>query len=60
MNLIAPECAPRVGKRRRACKDRTCGLAEITAAEDATKRSNADAQLQTLRLGANDPAGTVP
>ncbi|EHL00079.1 putative Fe-S cluster assembly protein dre2 [Glarea lozoyensis 74030] len=53
---IPPECAPRVGKRRRACKDCTCGLAERIAKEDAAKRSDADAKLQTLKLGADDLA----
>lgn len=51
---IPAECAPRAGKRRRACKDCTCGLAERLAAEENDKISKADAQLRTLKLEAND------
>ncbi|KAL2073731.1 hypothetical protein VTL71DRAFT_11057 [Oculimacula yallundae] len=53
---VPKECAPRVGKRRRACKDCTCGLAQKLEAEDAAKRATADSQLQTLKLGADDLA----
>ena len=46
---LAPECRPTSGKRRRACKDCTCGLAARIAAEDASKRSDADATLAKLK-----------
>ncbi|KAG7137059.1 Fe-S cluster assembly protein DRE2 like [Verticillium longisporum] len=46
---IPPECAPKAGKRRRACKDCSCGLAERLAAEDAAKRAAADAQLGAIQ-----------
>ncbi|KAM0333255.1 hypothetical protein ACHAQA_001915 [Verticillium albo-atrum] len=45
---IPPECAPKAGKRRRACKDCSCGLAEKLAAEDAAKRADADAKLSAI------------
>lgn len=54
LSHTAAECIPKVGKRRRACKDCTCGLAEKIAAEDAAKRVDADQKLQTLKLGMDD------
>ncbi|KAI9835557.1 MAG: hypothetical protein M1819_002008 [Sarea resinae] len=55
-----PECLPKAGKRRRACKDCTCGLKEKLEAEDTSKRSAADGQLRTLttmkKLGRADLA----
>ena len=47
---IAPECRPKPGKRRRACKDCTCGLSQRIEAEDRAKRSEADAQLAKLQV----------
>ncbi|KAI9701551.1 MAG: electron carrier [Candelina mexicana] len=51
-----PECRPKAGKRRRACKDCSCGLKEKLDAEDASKRSAADSALDTIKLGADDLA----
>ncbi|KAI4228993.1 MAG: hypothetical protein L6R36_001230 [Xanthoria steineri] len=48
--VIQPvECRPKTGKRRRACKDCTCGLAQRLEAEDTAKRSTADQQLAKLK-----------
>lgn len=52
----AAECKPKAGKRRRACKDCTCGLAQKLDAEDKAKRANADSALTSLMLGADDLA----
>ena len=66
----AAACIPKVGKRRRACKDCTCGLAQKLEAEDAAKRARAEAQLKkdaatatAVKLSADDLAEvdfTVP
>ncbi|KAI1266379.1 DUF689-domain-containing protein [Xylariaceae sp. FL1019] len=49
--LQAPaECIPKIGKRRRACKDCTCGLAAKLEAEDRARRAKADAGLEILKL----------
>lgn len=61
-HFTATECKPKA-KRRRACKDCTCGLAQRLEAEDNAKREKADAALNTLKLQADDLAEvdfTVP
>ncbi|KAJ5901753.1 hypothetical protein N7495_002281 [Penicillium taxi] len=49
-----PECQPKTGRRRRACKDCTCGLADRLEAEDKERRANADKNLNVLKLASGD------
>ncbi|OAQ59257.1 anamorsin [Pochonia chlamydosporia 170] len=46
------ECQPQ--KRRRPCKDCTCGLAAKFEAEEKERRSQADAGLEAIKLDTND------
>ncbi|KAM3508177.1 hypothetical protein MY11210_006839 [Beauveria gryllotalpidicola] len=53
---IPLECQPKSGKRRRACKDCSCGLAERLEAEDAAKRAETEKTLASFKLAAEDLA----
>ncbi|KAG5980963.1 hypothetical protein E4U55_003444 [Claviceps digitariae] len=46
------DCQPQ--KRRRPCKDCTCGLAAQFEAEEKERRAQADAGLQAIKLDSND------
>ncbi|KAF8541564.1 cytokine-induced anti-apoptosis inhibitor 1, Fe-S biogenesis-domain-containing protein [Trichophaea hybrida] len=49
---IPAECRPKPGKRRRACKDCTCGLKEQIEQEDLEKRTTADKALAAAKAKA--------
>jgi hypothetical protein len=48
------ECQPKPGRRRRACKDCTCGLAAQLGAEDKVRQTEADNALNILKLQSDD------
>lgn len=52
----APECRPKPGKRRRACKDCSCGLSQKLEAKDKAQRATADKALETMKLGSSELA----
>ncbi|OJI85643.1 electron carrier [Aspergillus tubingensis] len=49
-----PECQPKPGRRRRACKDCTCGLAARLEAEEQAEREKADKALNVMKLETED------
>jgi hypothetical protein len=51
---IPVECQPKPGKRRRPCKDCTCGLAEQFEAEDKARQEKANADLNVLKFNSDD------
>ncbi|KAG9969078.1 DUF689-domain-containing protein, partial [Aureobasidium melanogenum] len=54
--IVIPEACKPNGKRRRACKDCTCGLKQKLDAEDKAKREAADSALKTMKLDTDDLA----